>query len=57
MVRNPLPHKVFATTAEAAAWMVPQLGVPGANAEDLVRSFGAMRGEQLALAREKSQTV
>ncbi|MBK7153962.1 MAG: hypothetical protein IPL19_11345 [Sandaracinaceae bacterium] len=56
-MRNPLPHKVFATTAEAAAWMVPQLGVPGANAEDLVRSFGAMRGEQLALAREKSQTV
>lgn len=57
VVKSPLPHKVFATAAEAAAWMVPQLGVPGANTDDLVRSFGAMRSEQLALAREKSQTV
>ena len=56
-MKSPLPHKVFATAAEAAAWMVPQLGVPGANTDDLVRSFGAMRSEQLALAREKSQTV
>lgn len=57
VVKNPLPHKVFATTAEAAAWMVPQLGVPGVNADELVRSFDAMRSEQLAQARLGSQAV